>query len=155
MQGQNYLILMRQKNYYISINFLIPVEPIPIPAPSNNPFENAVDAIPITKSPNSMSPSCTENEVPSTNKSFDSSSIVIDTNACRINENFSRPVIVSAVILIPIRLHQLKLRRFNTCTVYIITKCILIPVNAEPSPLNDVHYFEVTIPEATTVSNTA
>ena len=38
------------------INFLIPVEPIPIPAPSNSAFVGTVDAIPTTKSPNSTSP---------------------------------------------------------------------------------------------------
>ena len=51
------------------INFLIPTEPIPIPAPSNNAFVNAVDAIPTTKSPNSISPVLTEIVEPSTYKS--------------------------------------------------------------------------------------
>ena len=47
----------------------MPVEPIPIPAPSRSALVGTVDAIPTTKSPNSISPSWTTNCVPSTYKS--------------------------------------------------------------------------------------
>ena len=51
------------------INFLILVEPIPIPAPSRSTLVPAVVAIPIWKSPSSILSTSTINSVPSTYKS--------------------------------------------------------------------------------------
>ena len=51
------------------IVFLIPIAPIPSPAPSSNEFVDTVDAIPILKSPSSILSTSTINSVPSTYKS--------------------------------------------------------------------------------------
>ena len=137
------------------INFLIPVEPIPIPAPSNSAFVGTVDAIPTTKSPNSTSPVLTDMVAPSTYKSPLILTLPVLSPTAAGSMNIScGPVIVLPVILIPTSLAPVD--NLEKVAIPVLFRLplpseVLIPVNAEPSPLNDA---AVTIPEATTVSNT-
>ena len=138
------------------MNFLIPVEPIPIPAPSNNAFVNAVDAIPTTKSPNSISPVLTEIVEPSTYKSplILTLPVLTPTPAGSIVISLG-PVIVSVVILIPTSfapVDNLEKVAIPVLFTLELPNAVVIPVSCEPSPLK---LLAVTIPDATTVSNTA
>ena len=119
--------------------FLIPVEPIPIPAPSRSAFVPTVDAIPTLKSASSIVVELTINWVPSTYKSpLILTAPVLSPTAAGSIVRVAGPLIVSVLILTPVPDAPVESwvaviipLTFNDCAVRLValvTPNVLIPV---------------------------